>query len=370
VTRARSALDAALVLVAVACTSDGGSGAPTTTGNSPPSSTTTTASKPPVHEVDGAEAVLVVPGADDAALQAIAGTMRRRLAVFGEGDVLLAVVSGQLIVDLPIKDTAATALDVAMAPGLLSIHTVLQVLPSCPVPSAEVAPAAVPFHDERDGCAVVGPDLNTGPAVTGAPVTGTEEQPTVDLQLTLSGIDALQRGSAACSARTADCPSGRLAFVLDGEVIAAPSPLTATFSTPSFHLSGPFDATEAAALSGTLAAGPLASPVSVAAPLAEVRRNVIGATPAAAPTVVVLAQLGTRDGGPSSRVEAVSDVLRDELGELGIDGASVSGSDDQGTLTVVATGSTLVPEALKEAVRAALELDDPFRLLVAQGAVA
>ena len=362
-----AALVAALVLAS--CTSDGGSAATsTTTGTG--GTTTTAPSKPPARDVDGAEAVLVVPGADDLALQAIASTMRRRLAVFGEGDVLLAVVSGQLIVDLPVADTAATALDVAMAPGVLSIHTVLQVARTCPPPGSELAPSALPFRDQAEGCALVGPVLNTDTAATGAVITGTEGLPTIDMQLTLFGIDAMQRGSAACFAKLPACAAGRLAIVLDGEVIAAPTPNASTFDSPTLQLSGPLSVTEASVIVGTLAAGPLTSPVNVAAQLAEVRRTIVGATPAATPSVVVLAQLGTRDGGPSARVGAVSDALRDQLGELGIDGASVSGNDDQGTLTVVATGSTLVPAALKEAVRAALDLDETFRLLVAQGTVA
>jgi hypothetical protein len=180
----------------------------------------------------------------------------------------------------------------------------------------------------------------------------------------------MQRASAACFVSSTDCPTGRLAIVLDGEVIAAPPPLTPTFDSATLHLSGPFDSIDAAAISGSVAAGPLTSPVNVVAHLVEVRRTVIGAAPAASPAVVVLAQLGGGDGGPSARVGAVSTALRDALGELGVDGASVSGNDDQGTITVVATGTTLVPEALKEAVRAALDLDDPSRLLVAQGTVA
>ncbi|MEY2455823.1 MAG: hypothetical protein QOK06_917 [Acidimicrobiaceae bacterium] len=364
---AAAALVAALVLAAC---SGGGGGAASTTGVTSSSVTTTTASKPPLRVVDGAQAVLVARAADGPTLQAVAGAARRRLAVFGEGDVLVTVVGNQIAIDLPVADTAAAAIAVVTAPGVMSIHTVLSVAPSCAAPAADTTLAPVPFRDRADGCAVLGPALNTGPPVQGAGVGGPVDLPRVELNLTLFGIDALQRGSAACFAKTADCPAGRLALVLDGVVLSAPVPQAPTFTSTAVEVAGTFSALEVATLVGTVAAGPLPTPLAVADGLVEVHRVVVGATPAAAPTVVVLAQLGTQDGGPSRQLGAVADALRDELRQLGIDGASLSANDDNGTLTVVATGSLLVPEALKEAVRAALDLKQPFRLLVFPGNVA
>jgi hypothetical protein len=323
-----------------------------------------------VRPVDGAEAVLVSEGADAATLDAIAGVIRRRLAVFGEGDVLVARSNGQITVGLPVADTAASAMDVVTAPGEVSIQAVLAMLPTCPAPTEELAPAPVPFRDGRQGCAVLGPVLNTGAPLVSASLVGIEDKPSIDLMLTLPGVAAMQRASAACFAMTEDCPTGQMAIVLDGEVIAAPSPPAPTFSTPNLVLAGPFTLEDAAAITGTVAAGTLPAPLSVAERLVEVHRVVIGATPASSPTVVVLAQLGGTGDAPSSRLDAVSRALQDQLGALGIDGASVSANDDEGTLTVVATGSRLVPEALKESLRAALKLDEPFRLLVAPGTVA
>jgi preprotein translocase subunit SecD len=66
------------------------------------------------------------------------------------------------------------------------------------------------------------------------------------------GIDRFNAAAAECFAKTAVCPTGQLAIVIDGEVISAPSINEARFERDQIQISGTFDEASATALAAQI----------------------------------------------------------------------------------------------------------------------
>jgi preprotein translocase subunit SecD len=68
-----------------------------------------------------------------------------------------------------------------------------------------------------------------------------------------SGIGALNALAEPCFARAADCPTGQVAMVLDGEVLSAPTIQAESFAADQIMISGDYDQQEAEDLAERLA---------------------------------------------------------------------------------------------------------------------
>jgi preprotein translocase subunit SecD len=66
------------------------------------------------------------------------------------------------------------------------------------------------------------------------------------------GIDRFNAAAAECFAKSATCPTGQLAIVIDGEVISAPSINEAKFERDQIQISGNFDEASATALAAQI----------------------------------------------------------------------------------------------------------------------
>lgn len=66
------------------------------------------------------------------------------------------------------------------------------------------------------------------------------------------GIDRFNAAATECFAKTATCPTGQLAIVIDGEVISAPSINEARFERDQIQISGNFDEASATALAARI----------------------------------------------------------------------------------------------------------------------
>ncbi|MEM7143089.1 MAG: hypothetical protein AAF548_18855 [Actinomycetota bacterium] len=69
------------------------------------------------------------------------------------------------------------------------------------------------------------------------------------------GIDDFNELAAECVARSARCPTGRLAIAVDGEVLTAPNVEVASFQRDQITITGGFDEAEARGLADGINAG-------------------------------------------------------------------------------------------------------------------
>ena len=131
---------------------------------------------------------------------------------------------------------------------------------------------------------------------------------TLNPVFTQAGIDALNDAALKCFSREPDCPTGRLAIVLNGTVASAPTIQTAEFERDQIVISGDFTFPEAVEISAQLSDDASAisfqpvirptptyknkSTCSRPDPRPEVARNVAGSVCESAPTDRV-------DGSPS-----------------------------------------------------------------------
>lgn len=136
------------------------------------------------------------------------------------------------------------------------------------------AEVVLPERDE-DGQVVarylLGPQLLTGSALEGAEAItdqlGTTWQVNPTFQSGAEGIDLFNEAAALCNTGAPECPPtstgdqgqpvGRLAIVLDGEVISAPAITQPTFERDQIQISGAFDEDEAKDLALVLRFGAL-----------------------------------------------------------------------------------------------------------------
>lgn len=98
--------------------------------------------------------------------------------------------------------------------------------------------------------------VESAQAVVGGAV-GNEWQVTLTLKGGNAGINQWNETATKCFSRLGDCLSGRLAIVLDGQVVSAPTIQTPTFDRQNISITGNFDQEEADNLSLVLRYGSL-----------------------------------------------------------------------------------------------------------------
>jgi preprotein translocase subunit SecD len=118
------------------------------------------------------------------------------------------------------------------------------IVPTTPAEQDDPTKEVVLRELDDDGNVVLryrmGPAFLTGSALTGASKVfqGNEWQVKVDLKDGQDGIGTWNVWAAKCFNREADCPSGQLAIVLDGNVVSAPTLQTGSFPDNTVVITG------------------------------------------------------------------------------------------------------------------------------------
>lgn len=123
----------------------------------------------------------------------------------------------------------------------------------------DAADASVVLADEQDNVYQLGPSMATGRIVQSAQAEIPQGQWIVALEMRggENGIDRFNGIAAECFNRTAVCPTGALAIVLDSVVQSAPEIQAATYSRDQIQISGDFTEDEAKDLALVLRYGSL-----------------------------------------------------------------------------------------------------------------
>jgi len=123
-----------------------------------------------------------------------------------------------------------------------------------PVPPEADGRCAAGLLGARDGsCYEVAAEGGVGlEAVADAAVESDLGQWSVALELTDDGIDRFNELAGACYRLDASCPTGRLAVVVGGDVVSAPTIAEPAFEAGAISISGQFTEDEAEALAATV----------------------------------------------------------------------------------------------------------------------
>jgi preprotein translocase subunit SecD len=130
-------------------------------------------------------------------------------------------------------------------------------------PEADAADQPVLLTDKSGQLLCLGPTLLTGDSLENAGATLDQTGQWIVnpvFKAGADGIDLFNQAAAKCYAQNPDpeiCPSGRLAIVLDHEVVSAPSINAASFSRDQIVISGQFDEQSAKDLASVLRFGAL-----------------------------------------------------------------------------------------------------------------
>lgn len=204
-------------------------------------------------------------GADRVPLVTIVG---KRLAAFGITDVELKAEDEAVTVTVGDYDEAQ--LDQAFAalerPGRFQVRPVLAIVattaPGLTAPEDDVYDAEVRLA-ERDGDGEITAVYDLGPsASTGSPIDSAEAEEangawTVRLELSDDELEAFNEAAADCDARARSCPTGRLAIIVDGQVLAAPTVEQPSYDPDQIQLAGRLDEAGARELAVVLDSGRL-----------------------------------------------------------------------------------------------------------------
>ncbi len=110
--------------------------------------------------------------------------------------------------------------------------------------------------DGQGRCYQVGDEHAVGlDAVASARVSDDRGQPGVDVTLTPDGLGNFNLLAAGCYNRVPACATGRVALVVDGAVVFAPTIANATFDSPDIRVSGSFDKDRADAIAAAMGGG-------------------------------------------------------------------------------------------------------------------
>ncbi|HET9601224.1 MAG TPA: protein translocase subunit SecD [Acidimicrobiales bacterium] len=139
--------------------------------------------------------------------------------------------------------TSVAATSTTAAAGGSTTTTLAPEVQAQITPRTEDTPEAVVVLPGRDGTVLytLGPAFALGEdAISTSEATVINGEWVVDLELKEGekGLGAWNTWSAKCFNQEADCPTGGMAIVLDGTVIAAPVPQTPFFSDTSVQVSG------------------------------------------------------------------------------------------------------------------------------------
>lgn len=206
--------------------------------------------------------------ASDVDVDADVETFRQRLAALGvDGDVEADATS--ITVTVP-ADDADVVRQVMAVQGRVEFRPVLEDLGDAWVGDAgrngDVPADAEVTLVDGDGYAMrLGPSLLTGSAIESADAQdGGDGRPTVALvfRAGADGIDLFNDAAALCYSGAAECPAiaeqpGRLAIVLDGEVLSAPTINNPSFQRDAIQISGDFSTEEVRSTAAALDSGGL-----------------------------------------------------------------------------------------------------------------
>ena len=188
--------------------------------------------------------------------------MRRRVDAIGVAEPEITRQGDTILVQLPGVDDQQRALELVGQTAELRFRPVV----GCVADGVEAVTApelddpdaivVLPGRPDETGCDVVqanyrlGPSLLTGDALSTADGVsqGLEWVVAPTFRSGADGIDLFNAAAARCYVGAPDplvCPSGRLAIVLDGTVIVAPSINEPTFGGDAIVISGGFDQEEA-----------------------------------------------------------------------------------------------------------------------------
>ncbi|MGQ0615935.1 MAG: hypothetical protein ACT4PW_02920 [Acidimicrobiia bacterium] len=334
----------------------------------------TPAETPPVEPSAAVgAATAAVPATTEAAddLGAAADVVRHRFIAAGV-QPMVAVAGERLMVHYAGGLEPDDALDLARSRGELVARPVLAVDPACELTATvPAAPAldddgVVWFRDLAQGCLQVGPGLVV-PTVEADAVVA-DGRWSVPVTVPPGAVEPLSELASRCVRADPSCPGGRIAFMVDALVEAAPVARPRSVERPELSLVGPFAESEAKRLAGLLSQPPLARPLRVLVPPVGVRRVTIGAAALVGPATAVLVRFGPDDPEPSDAVYRLAQALAARLGLLGASAGYLVGDDQAGLLTVLVAGAESTDD-LQEAIAAAGGVDDRSRMLVTSALV-
>lgn len=226
----------------------------------------------------GASVVLQPPGnvEDPAVLDQAIEVIRNRVDALGVAEPTINRQGDAIVVELPGVKDQQRALDVVGQTAELRFRPVQEVIPPGGAPGAPPTTAPVvptPRAEDKPDSEVVlageasgggpptlyrlGPAGALGRDIAGAEASFRQVQWAVDLQFTDEGIVGFNKLAASCFNGEPTCPQARVAIVLDGTVVSAPSIQTAEFEPDQVQISGDFDENEAKELALVLRFGAL-----------------------------------------------------------------------------------------------------------------
>ena len=237
-------------------------------------------------DLQGGASVTLQPAedADPAALEVAVDIIRERVDSIGVAEPEILVQGNTVVINLPGISDQQRALDVIGRQGELLLRPVLQagappvegpVTTEAPSSSGEtsttvgstgdgggaepVGPTDTEVLVDKAGISyVVGPAAMSGNVFENdavAEVSGGSWSVSVSLRSGDAG-EVLWNGLATkCFNRDAECPTGQIAMVLDGEVISAPVVQAAVFTGGTVQITGEFTETEARDLARILEFG-------------------------------------------------------------------------------------------------------------------
>lgn len=193
--------------------------------------------------------------------------LENRLDALGAPDASVTVDENEVIVKLPesVASRVRDAADVLGTTAELRFRPVLQAVPlgdDVPLivtpPEDDIAMAAVVLDEPGEGRYRLGPAQLIGSIVEDANAQLDQAgQWLVALTLREDGIVAFNEQASECFERSAVCPTGQLAIVLDSEVRSAPTVQQGSFERDGIVISGEFTEAEAKDLALVLRYGAL-----------------------------------------------------------------------------------------------------------------
>jgi SecD/SecF fusion protein len=208
--------------------------------------------------------VVLAPTSDASGdeLEAAAEVIERRAGLLGEAEV--GVDDGRIGVEItgvddePDLDALGDALT---RRGDLEFRPVLGTLPA-----AEGGGDSDLLPGRADDLLYsLGPSIGTGEMVESAEslLPGPAWVVALVLDEGPEGIERFNGTAAECSALASTCPTGQLAFALDGEVVSAPTLAEPSYRRDQLQISGDFTEDETRELALVLGGGPLALDLEV-----------------------------------------------------------------------------------------------------------
>ncbi len=233
-------------------------------------------------DLQGGVSVVYQPVEDnvtDEALDEATDIIRSRVDALGVAEPEISRQGNTIVVDLPGVEQQERALELVGQTAELRFRPVLaSVGVASPFPIPEDCPEELTIPENDDPTTIVllpsldgeflclGPSLLTGNALETASASiagglltggGSAWQVNPTFREGPDGIDLFNEAAVLCNTQAPECPSARLAIVLDGLVQSAPSINVPFFNRDQIQITGSFMAEEAEDLATTLRFGAL-----------------------------------------------------------------------------------------------------------------